>query len=223
MKRPKRYLPFVIIGALLLGWAGGEVVGQDSESETADQERTVPTRNVRPGRGAEVVYTTDYLRERFDDEQSDAPPAVYTNHSLKEREDDPAKTPPAAFTNEDLTQRFGAEQPVEERPTEGEEEVPVGRETDEEPVAEPAEPAMSAEERELRISEIDAELERLEKRLLAIRNPLLAGTAPATGEEALAQAGLDNAERLRRTEAKMDELRKAVVELREGTDTPPDE
>ena len=64
--------------------------------------------------------------------------------------------------------------------------------------------------------QIDAQLKHLEKRLLAIRNPLLAGTEPASEEEAKAQAGMDNADRARRTEEKIEELRRSLDELGTG-------
>jgi hypothetical protein len=226
-----------LIWVLLLLLTAGLAAAQSESDEAADDEEARPAPAEEPESGTGVVYTTDYLKKRFSEEQDKAP-SVITNESLRQREAEPAPVPTTAFTNEDLAERFGAEEAAEEEgadsgePPESEAEEegadpgepPESEETssaDEETALEPAEPAMSAEERAELVSEIDAELARLEKRLLAIRNPLLAGTAPPTDEEAAEEAGLDSAERLRRTEAKIDELKQALEELRTEPATPP--
>lgn len=148
---------------------------------------------------ADFVYTTEYLKKRLSETQ-DGAAAVYTNETLNEQAA-VARTPETAFTNDDLDEHFvGNDQAAAEAPTE------------------PAQPSMTSDERAARIGEIDDELERLSKRMLAIRNPLLAGTAPATDEERAAQAGLDNEQRLLQTEAKIEELKQALEELRGQVD-----
>jgi hypothetical protein len=160
-------------------------------------------------------------------------PGVFTNADLQADEpigdtetEEPAPVEPApapgVFTNDDL------EPIVSDDPQDVEEEEAVEGEGEGEGETEaeaaPAEPAaaaaaaadspMTVGERAERIAEIDAQLKRLEKRLLAIRNPLLAGTVPSTQEEIEAEAGLDNEQRAKLTEDKIAELRKTLDELR---------
>ena len=177
-----------------------------SEDAQTASEQAAPSED-----SADFVYTTDYLKKRL--AESEETPTVYTNEDLAEEEsDEPEALPETTFTNDDLRERFGnegaedaAEEPVEDAAEEPEAEAPA------EP---PAEPAMSSTERTQLIARIDGDLRRLEKRILAIHNPLLAGTVPSTEEEQVAEAGMDNVERLQRTEAKIDELKSVLDELR---------
>ena len=185
----------VLIWALVLT-TGFAVAQNDGEQGSgADSNNT------------ETVYTTEDLK-KLDQDKS---PAVYTNESLAE---EPAEVTPAAaeaYSNKDLSERFGNERPPEAgQDTVATETVDEAPQVETEPEAE--EPSMSSAERAEHITDIDTELERLEKRLLAIKNPLLAGTEKPTADE----NGLDNTERLKRTEEKIDELKKVLEELRDN-------
>jgi hypothetical protein len=253
---------FVLIGVLLLILTATFAVAQTDSDETSDDERTDAEQPAASQEEAGVVYTTDYLKERFGEKadaesdvaaeedavdeaeeaevEAEATPGAFTNEDLKERfgadeeavdeaeeAEVEAEATPGAFTNEDLKERFGADEDAaaetEEVAEEAEAEAAAEPEATTEPEApaEPTEPALSPEERARLISEIDEELERLDKRLLALKNPLLAGTVQQTPEERTEETGLDNAERLRRTEEKIDELKATLEELR--SESPPDE
>jgi hypothetical protein len=217
---------FVLLSVVLLAATSGIAMAQSDDAETADDEKAAAEQTGESEEAPGFVYTTDYLKKRFGDEEGEAAPGVITNESLAEQPDQPAEPPSTAFTNEDLTERFGsAEAAGKEAP---QTDVALPRATDEDPGEaeagdEPGRPSLSPAERAQRITEIDAELKRLEKRLLAIRNPLLAGSVPPTDEERADEEGLDNTERVRRTEAKIDELRSTLDELRSPTDDSPDD
>ena len=181
-------------------------MAQSDSVQGSDAEADGNTEQTR----SENVYTMEDLNRLA---QNEASPAVYTNESLSE---EPAEATPAsaeAYTNRDLNQRFGNEdlsQADDDSAMDegvGEAETPETETEPEEPAQ--AEPSMSPEERAGHIAEIDDELERLERRLLAITNPLLAGTEKPTADE----AGLDNIERLHRTEEKIEELKQALEDL----------
>jgi hypothetical protein len=76
-----------------------------------------------------------------------------------------------------------------------------------------AEEEMSPAERAKRIAEIDAELERLNRRTLALKNPLLRGTVPPTEDEKQAERGMNNIEMLQSTEKRIAELKAEKQEL----------
>ncbi len=65
-------------------------------------------------------------------------------------------------------------------------------------------------------AELQAQIERLDKRLLSLRNPLLRGVTPATDEENAEMAGQGNVEQVRRTEEKLAELRAELAALTGG-------
>jgi len=215
---------FVLIWGLLLVLTATFALAQTDSDETSDDEQAASKQRTASAEKDGVVYTTNYLKERFG-EKDDAAPAEDSDETLIE---ETAEVPPGAFTNEDLKQRFGSDEEAapetdedaapetDEDAAEVETEVPAEPET----AAEPAEPALSPEERAQLISEIDDEIERLDKRLLALKNPLLAGTVPPTPEEQTEEAGLGNAERLRRTEEKIDELKTTLEELRSEPEAP---
>jgi len=196
---------FVLVWALLLALPAGFAMAQSDSEEAAESEQTAE--------GTEAVYTLEDLEKLAKDKES---AAVYTNKSLTEETAAPKPAPGESYSNKDLSERFGNEDPTqaEDQPAAGADAEPVeAAEPAAEPeTAEPVEPAMSAEERAQLIADVDGELAQLEKRLLAIKNPLLAGTAKPTADE----AGLDSTERLRRTEEKIDELRKTLEELRDN-------
>lgn len=211
----------LLAGALLLVWTVGPALAQSDSAETPEDDPATEERTAESEKTENLVYTTDYLKKRFSDEdegedgagdeeeEDEAPPAIITNESLNEQAARPTETPSAAFTNDDLQQRFGSAEADDSAAQERGAPIPgpSAEVTGEaEAGAEDARPALSPEERARRIAEVDAELARLEKRLRAIRNPLLAGTAPPTAEEQRDEEGLDNVERLRRTEARIDEL-----------------
>ena len=203
-------------GVVLLVWATGFAAAQSDDADAREDTKTDDAAKKAAGddtTGSSDVYTTDYLKKRFAEQKGDTPGDVITNESLSEQADQAPQEPSAAYTNEDLQKRFGSSEPSAE-PT-STPPAATAETTEETPaVTEPGEPPLPPEERARRIAEIDAELKRLEKRLVAVRNPLLAGTAQPTEEERAAEQGLDNAERLRQIEAKMDELKATLEELR---------
>jgi hypothetical protein len=225
MARSTRFL--VLFGVGLLALVTGIAVAQTETADSPDDEESTEE-PATPG----FVYTTDYLEKHFSDEPDEAqrtaitneslgetakppepaPSGAFTNETLGERARQPEPVPPTAFTNEDLTERFGPTEPGRQPSPEPPGTPPAM--TEEAVGTEPGEPSLSAEERARRISETESELQRLEKRLLAIRNPLLAGSVPLSEEERAAEQGLDNAERLRRTQARIDELEAKLAELR---------
>jgi len=194
---------FVLVWALLLALPAGFAMAQSDSEEAAESEQTAE--------GSEAVYTMEDIEELAKDKES---PAVYTNKSLTEETAAPKPAPGESYSNNDLSERFGNEDAAqaEGQPAAGADADAESIEAAEPETAEPEEPAMSAEERAQLIDDVDGELVQLEKRLLAIKNPLLAGTAKPSADE----AGLDNTERLRRTEDKIDELRKTLEELRDN-------
>jgi hypothetical protein len=172
-----------LIWALLLVLPATFAMAQSDSDETSDDEGAEAQQSTASEDKRGVVYTTDYLKERFG-EKDEASPEVISEETLSEQ---PIEVSPDAFTNEDLRERFGGDEEAatetDEAEAEAEAEAPAEPEAAAEPAAEPAAPAMSSEERARLVSEIDDELKRLEKRLLALKNPLLAGTAPPTPDE----------------------------------------
>lgn len=215
---------FWLIWALLLVLPATFAMAQSDSDETSDDEGAEAQQSTASEEKKDVVYTTDYLKERFGD-KDEASPEVISDDAPS---DQPIEVSPDAFTNEDLRERFGGDEEAAtetgeagaaaETEAEAEAEAPAEPEA----AAEAAAPAMSPEERARLVSELDDELKRLEKRLLALKNPLLAGTAPPTPEERDEEVGLDSAERLRRTEEKIDELKATLEELRSESDAPPE-
>jgi hypothetical protein len=209
----------LLTGALALVLTANLAAAQSESDPPAEERQTTAKTEAETEEGADTVYTTDYLEKRFAEKKEGASPTVFTNESLDEAADEPAEAAPGTFTNEDLRERFGTGE--EPEAATGEEAPEVEAEADEdeetrepEPETVSGEPSLSAAERARRIADIDDELERLEQRLVAVRNPLLAGTAPPTEEERADEAGLDNTERLRQIEAKIDELRATLAKLR---------
>jgi hypothetical protein len=207
---------FLLAGVLLLVWGAGFAAAQSDDAETREDAEpedaaTEPADDVTTDDDGNVVYTTDYLKKRFAEEPGEAVDDIITNESLDEQTEETPQAPSSAYTNQDLQQRFGSAEPAEAQ-------TPATEPAEAPAVTEPGEPPLPPEERARQIAEIDAELERLEKRLVAVRNPLLAGTAPATEEERAEEQGMDNAERLRRIEAKIEELQATLEELRSHGD-----
>jgi len=196
-----------LITMLLLALSAGFAMAQSAD----EGERSEQT---------DVVYNNEYLQKRL--AEAEKQPTVYTNQSLSDAPAEPTPAPapapaPAAaasgaYTNEDLPERVAAA-PAAEDEAPAEQVEPAAAAEDEAP-APAAEPALSAEQRAQRISDIDEELKRLEKRMLAIRNPLLAGTDQPSDEERTREQGMDNNTRLQQTEDKIDELRTLLEELR---------
>ena len=155
--------------------------------------------------------------KKSDDKASKEGPVVLTNEDLAKKEGDE----PLVFTNDYLRKKFGdpePETPAAGTPAEGGEktgeasgEAKQGEAAEAEGKA--AEEELTPEQRAQRISEIQTEIERLNKRLLSIRNPLLAGVNPATEEERAEQAGKDNRERLQMTQDKIAKLEAELAEL----------
>jgi hypothetical protein len=191
-----------LVVLLLLALSAGFAMAQSGDDDD------------RPER-AEVVYNNEYLQKRL--AETEEQPTVYTNRSLSDAPAEPAATPAAAasgaYTNKDLPERVAgapAATPEDQAPAEQAEPA-----VDAEEAATPAaEPTLSAEQRAQRINDIDEELKRLEKRMLAIRNPLLAGTDQPSDEERAQEQGMDNNQRLQQTEDKIDELRTLIEDLR---------
>jgi hypothetical protein len=81
--------------------------------------------------------------------------------------------------------------------------------------AKPGEEEMSPEEKAKRIAEIDTELARLDRRILALKNPLLRGGVPPTAEERQAEAGMNNIEMIQSTEKRIADLKEEKKELQQ--------
>jgi hypothetical protein len=166
------------------------------------------------------VYTKDHLREQIDG--SAKSPSVIYNENLKSKDAEKGDAPAIVFTNDTLTKRYGEPDPAPAPSARTGDALPfpgIDPEPDAgaDPNADPAaEPKMSSEERTQRIAEIEEQIKRLEKRTLAIRNPLLAGTYPATAEERTEEKGMRNPDRLKKVETQIEDLRAELQELRSG-------
>ena len=178
---------------LLLALSAGFAMAQSADEGERSEE-------------TDVVYNNEYLQKRLAEDEKQ--PTVYTNQSLSDAPAEPTPTPtpapapaPAAaasgaYTNEDLPERVAAAPAAAAEDEAPAEQVEPAAAAEDEAPAPAAEPALSAEQRAQRISDIDEELKRLEKRMLAIRNPLLAGTDQPSDEERTREQGMDNNTRL---------------------------
>jgi len=127
---------------------------------------------------------------------------------------------PAVITN-DFLQRYrdaSTAEAASDEPAAPKAKARPGGAKSAKPGAEPgpakaAEPKMSEAERSARIAEIDAELERLDRRILALKNPLLRGTVPPTEEEKQDEKGMNNIEMIQSTEQRIAELKSEKRDL----------
>ena len=174
--------------------------------------------------------------------QSDDPEGQGAQEKQEDKSEKPSqkaekkKTPdelPAVITNDYLNKLFGEEaaEPEEQpapaagKPAAGK-PATKGAETDKAAAGkkppksedEKAEAEMSPAERQKRIAAIDAELERLDKRKLALRNPLLRGTVPPTESETADEQGMNNIKIIERNEKRIEELKAEKAKLQGQSD-----
>lgn len=193
----------VVLSLFCASWA----VAQDDAKKSETEQKASSDEN----KG--VTYTKDHLRKQVDESAKSS--AIIYNENLAEKSAARGDTSVTVFTNDTLKQRFGPPEPwaavTISQPT-----PDIAENTVEEDEASAAEPGMSAEERAERIAKIEGDLKRLERRTLAIRNPLLAGTVPPTDEERTNEKGMANPERLKGVESQIVELKVELQELQSG-------
>jgi len=206
----------IVLSLFCTSWA---VAQEDAKKDDTEKKATEAKAKESDG-SKDEVYTKEHLRKQAD--ESVKSPSVIYNENLKKKPAGGSDTPAIVFTNETLTQRYGDPEPAPE-PQAGTTKPSPGGTGDQtadpnaEPGAEPeAEPAMSPAERTKRVAEIETQIERLEKRTLAIKNPFLAGTVPPTDEERTNEKGLNNPERLQGVESQIAELKTELAELQSG-------
>ncbi len=210
----------IVLSLFCTTWA----VAQNDDTKTDTEKKASESKAKQGDESKDTVYTKEHLREQVD--ESAKSPSVIYNENLERKSAAGGDTSTIVFTNQTLTQRYGDPEPAPEpraaagttQPSPG--TAPAGdaaADPNAEPGAEPdAEPAMSPEERTQRIPEIEAEIGRLEKRTLAIKNPFLARTAPPTNEERTKEQGMNNPERLQSVESQMAKLKAKLQELQSG-------
>ena len=204
-----RLFALFLVFALCLVLPATQLLAEDKKDAKKDDQAP------QAKAGDKTVYTTDDLKRDIAAQGDAAAGAVYNNRYLSERFAAPAN-PDAAFTNQDLRERFGNETPgttpaAPAPATEAASTAPEAAATPGTPPPQAATRPITDEERARRIDVLEKELAQLEQRVLAIKNPLLAGTAaPLEGEK----AGMDAVARLKVTEAKIDELKKSLEELK---------
>ncbi len=135
---------------------------------------------------------------------------------------------PVVITNDTLEQLFGgAELPESSVTAEGAipavieppktaegPQTPSGEAAPAE-VGQPAEPEQPVDT-EARARQLEQQIERLNKRMLSLQNPLLRGVTPATEEERDEQAGMDNSQQIEQTRKRIADLQAELAELRGG-------
>jgi len=178
-----------VVGAVLLGVVSA-ASGEEKGSEAAGKKPRKPPleEKASPSKGAEPV-------------------PLYTNEDL-ERMFGPSTgsgaTPPSSATAQ--PGQPAAARPEDEKPSD-----PLKAIEDEQ--AREADRKLRIAEAERAVAEAEARVKELEKRALALRNPFLP-RPELPPEEAEAWKGLNNEERLERTEAALEEAKKALEEAR---------
>ena len=129
----------------------------------------------------------------------------------KEAAGDPAQP----YTNEDLERMFGRSRSSRKAEagsaTSG---LPAGTKKDEEGLENEKAQVPTRQEAEQQLAAAEARVKDLERRILAVRNPLLPRPQLST-EEAEASKGLDNVQRLKLTQEALEAARKELQEARE--------
>ncbi len=193
----------VVLSLFCASWA----VAQDDAKKSETEQKASSDEN----KG--VTYTKEHLRGQVDESAKSS--AIIYNENLAEKSAARGDTSVTVFTNDTLRQRFGPPEPwaavTISQPT-----PDIAENTAEADEASAAEPGMSSAERAERIAKIEGDLKRLERRTLAIRNPLLAGTVPPTDEERTNEQGMPNPERLKGVESQIVELKVELQELQSG-------
>ncbi len=198
----------IVLSLFCTTWA----VAQNDDKKTDTEKKASESKAKQGDESKDTVYTKEHLREQVD--ESAKSPSVIYNENLARKSAKGGDTPTIVFTNETLMQRFGDPEPAgTTQPSPG--AAPAAAAAN--PSAEPdAEPAMPDAERTQRIAKIEADIQRLEKRTLAIKNPFLAGTVPATDEERANEKGMNNPERLQGVESQIEKLKAELQELQAG-------
>jgi len=197
----------VVLSLFCASWA----VAQDDAKKSKTEQKA--SGSGQSDENKSLTYTKDHLREQVDESAKSS--AIIYNENLAEKSAARGDTSVTVFTNDTLRQRFGPPEPwaavTISQPT-----PDIAENTAEADEAPAAEPGMSSAERAERIAKIEGDLKRLERRTLAIRNPLLAGTVPPTDEERTNEQGMANPERLKGVESQIVELKVELQELQSG-------
>jgi hypothetical protein len=193
-------------------------VAQGDTKKTDTDEKASESKAKQSDKSKVDVYTKEHLKEQVD--ESAKSPSVIYNENLERKSAERGDTSAVVFTNETLTSRYGDPAPAAVETTEPSPgSAPAGEaaaDPNAEPDAEPdAEPAMSDEERTKRMAEIEAQIARLEKRTLAIKNPF-AARSPPTDEERTNEQGMTNPQRLQSVESEIAKLKAELQELQSG-------
>ena len=213
-----RVLLIVLSLFCTISWA---VAQEDAKKTDTEKKASASESEAKEsGQNKDTVYTKEDLKEQVDESAKSS--SVIYNENLEKKSAESGDTSAVVFTNETLSTRYGNPEPraagetTEPSPGTAPAEDRAA-DPNAEPEAEPeAEPAMSAEARTKRIAEIEAQIARLEKRTLAIKNPFLAGTVPATDEERTNEQGQTNPQRLEGVESQIAELKAELQELQSG-------
>ena len=138
-------------------------MAQTDSSETDSKQQGAETAT----ESKDFVHTTESMNKTLEGSEKSSQ-TVYNNENLREKFDEPGKPESSGYSNEDLDRSFKPLPPAETAPTEEDDDATA------------VEDEMSDEDRAKHVQAMSDEIERLEKRRLAVTNPLLAGTAPPT-------------------------------------------
>lgn len=198
-------------------------VAQEDAKKTDTEKKSSVSKAKLSDQSKDTVYTKEDLRKQVDESAKSS--SIIYNENLERRAAEGGNSSAIVFTNDTLTNRYGAPDPAPEpqagaptpQPSPG--TAPTG-----DPAAEPnaapgaegdAESTMSPEERTQRIAEIQAEIGRLEKRTLAIKNPFSA-RVPPTDEEQTNEQGMTAPEKVQSVESEIAKLKAELQELQSG-------
>ncbi len=198
----------IVLSLFCTTWA----VAQKDDTKTDTEKKASESKAKQSDESKDTVYTKEHLREQVD--ESAKSPSVIYNENLKGKPAAGGDRSTIVFTNETLMQRFGDPDPAgTTQPSPG--AAPAAAAAN--PSAEPdAEPAMPAAERAQRIAKIEADIKRLEKRTMAIKNPYLAGGVPPTDEERTNESGMTAPEKVQSVESEIAKLKAELQELQSG-------
>ena len=187
-------------------------VAQDDARKTDTEEKTSESKAKQSDQGTDTVYTKDHLRKQVN--ESAKSDSVIYNENLAEESADRGGSSAIVFTNDTLTTRYGRPAPAPEPPTTqpSPDTAPAGDAAADPDAEADTEPTMSPEERTGRIAWIEAEIGRLEKRTLAIKNPFSA-RSPPSDEERTNEDGMTAPEKVQSVESEIAKLKAELQEL----------
>ena len=171
-------------------------MAQTDSSETDSKQQGAETAT----ESKDFVHTTESMNKTLEGSEKSSQ-TVYNNKYLREKFDEPGKPESSGYSNEDLDKSFKPLPPAETAPTEEDDDATA------------VEDEMSDEDRAKHVQAMSDEIERLEKRRLAVTNPLLAGTAPPTDAEREEEDGKSNVEKLAAIDSKIAALTESLAKL----------